>query len=94
MANQNLFAGLPFEGAEERFEELGRLGAARFERIVSFGQASPLGFWYDQPWHEWVLVLRGRAGLEIEGTDGVIELGPGDFAELPAHRRHRVAWTA
>ncbi len=47
-----------------------------------------------QATHEWVLVLRGRAGLELEGRDGVVELGPGDFLDLPAHRKHRVAWTA
>lgn len=94
MKGKDLFAELPLEKAEEHFEELFRLGPARVERIVSFGQASPPGFWYDQPWHEWVVVLRGRAGLEIEGTLEVLELGPGSYVDLPAHRRHRVAWTA
>lgn len=94
MKSRNLFAELPLENTEEHFEELFRLGPARVERIVSFGQASPPGFWYDQPWHEWVVVLRGCAGLEIEGTPEVLELGPGGYVDLPAHRRHRVAWTA
>jgi cupin 2 domain-containing protein len=35
--------------------------ACALERIVSFGQASPPGFWYDQPQVEWVLLLKGAA---------------------------------
>jgi hypothetical protein len=33
----------------------------RIERIVSLGQASRPGFWYDQPEAEWVLLLEGAA---------------------------------
>ena len=49
----------------------------RIERIVSHGQASEPGFWYDQDENEWVLVVRGAACLEIEGH-GELTLGPGD----------------
>lgn len=66
----------------------------RLERIVSRGQASPAGFWYDQAEAEWVTVLTGRARLTIEGETNDRELGPGDSLFLPAHCRHRVAWTA
>ena len=65
----------------------------RIERIVSTGQASPPGFWYDQDWAEWVLVLSGAAGLEFEGEAAPRRLGPGDCVLIPAHARHRVAWT-
>ena len=37
----------------------------RIERIVSLGQASPPGFWYDQAEGEWVLVLAGAARLRF-----------------------------
>ncbi len=67
-------------------------GGARVERIVSRGQASPPGFWYDQDEDEWVIVLRGRARLELEGG-AVLELAAGDWVDLPAHCRHRVDWT-
>jgi hypothetical protein len=30
-------------------------------------QRSPPGFWYDQFWAEWVIVLAGSAGLCFEG---------------------------
>ena len=66
----------------------------KIERIVSRGQASPPDFWYDQETDEWVMVLAGRARLEIEGEETPVELGPGQWIDLPAHTRHRVAWTS
>ena len=63
----------------------------RLERIVSHGHSSPEGFWYDQPEDEWVMLLQGAARLEFE--DSLMEMRPGDCLNIPAHRRHRVAWT-
>jgi cupin 2 domain-containing protein len=65
----------------------------RIERIVSTGQASPAGFWYDQTQNEWVLLLQGQAELAWE--DGrVIPLKKGDWVFIPAHKRHRIIWTS
>lgn len=89
----NIFAALPADRGAEHFDTLVKLGDGRVERIVSFGQCSPEGFWYDQDHHEWVIVLRGRGTLQIEGRHQPIDLGPGDYIELPARTRHRVAWT-
>jgi cupin 2 domain-containing protein len=63
---------------------------ARIERIVSTGQASPAGFWYDQPDDEFVVLLAGAAALRFEEGDQRVELRPGDWLEIPAHVRHRV----
>jgi len=65
----------------------------RLERIVSFGQASPDGFWYDQAEIEWLTMLTGSARIRIADQAGEITLGPGDTLLLPAHCRHRVEWT-
>lgn len=65
----------------------------RVERIVSHGHVSPPGFWYDQAWHEWVLVLQGAARIVLAEPDETVALGPGDALLIPAHRRHRVDWT-
>jgi len=65
----------------------------RIERIISRGHASPPGHWYDQDTNEWVAVLKGRARLLFEGSNGLVELGPGSHLNIPAHRRHRVEWT-
>lgn len=63
------------------------------ERIISTGQASPEGFWYDQERDEWVVLLQGMARLLWE--DGkVLEMQAGDWVFIPAHERHRVDWTS
>jgi len=87
----NLFADVAPRD-EESVESLIRASGARIERILSRGHASPEGFWYDQEEDEWVVLLRGRARLQIEGR-APLELAPGDWVWLPAHRRHRVDWT-
>ena len=89
----NIHAALPDASAGEVFETLAEQGGVRIERIVSRGQATPAGEWYDQPRDEWVLVLAGGAGLLIEGEPAPRELAPGDHLLLPARCRHRVAWT-
>jgi cupin 2 domain-containing protein len=89
----DLFADLPMVLAEEEISLLGDRPGARIEKIVSTGQASPPGFWYDQPFAEWVFLLQGSAGLLIEGEDAPRELRPGAYVEIPAHVRHRVEWT-
>lgn len=91
--NGNIFSGLPQLGREERFDTLAGSGAVRIERIVSQGHATPEGEWYDQERDEWVLVLAGSAGLLIEGEAVPRRLAAGDYLLLPAHCRHRVAWT-
>ena len=89
----NLLASLPARLPAEQIITLVANDNLRIERIVSTGQASPPGFWYDQPWAEWVLVLAGAAGLVFEGEAEPRVLRPGDYLLIPAHRRHRVAWT-
>lgn len=85
-------AALPAAVKDEVFDTLAVSGNTRFERIVSTGQASPEGFWYDEPWDEFVMILSGAAKLDIEG-EGERTLASGDWVMLPAHCRHRVAWT-
>ena len=90
---RNMLGGLPPPDSDEAIETLLRGDGIRVERIVSYGHASPAGFWYDQAEAEWVVVMRGRARLAIENEADDRELGPGDSVFLPAHCRHRVNWT-
>ena len=46
--NGNLFANIPEHLTEEFLENLLDTSSIRVERIVSTGQTSPDGFWYDQ----------------------------------------------
>ncbi|HIJ64154.1 MAG TPA: cupin domain-containing protein [Rhodospirillaceae bacterium] len=89
----NLFADIDAGSAQEAVAILAMAGGVRIERIVSTGQASPTGFWYDQAEAEWVLVVSGSAELLFEGDDHAMRLGPGDYLLIPPHRRHRVEWT-
>ena len=89
----NLFLNIPSDLTEEWVENLFTKDQIRIERIVSRGQVSPPGFWYDQSEHEWVVVLKGRAKIQVADQEPLEELGPGDFLFLSAHRRHRVEWT-
>jgi cupin 2 domain-containing protein len=92
MANApDIFPELPRDLPEELFTTLLEASDVRIERIVSHGHCSPDGFWYDQDQAEWVLVLKGAARLEFE--DRLLEMRPGDFVNIPAHKKHRVAWT-
>ena len=90
----DLFANLPDAAPDEQFESLLKRPGVRILRIVSTGQATPDGEWYDQDGDEWVVVLRGRAGVIIDGEAEPRELGPGEYLFLPARCRHRVAWTS
>jgi cupin 2 domain-containing protein len=89
----NLFSPLPDARAGEAVDTLLARPGLRIERIVSFGQASPPGFWYDQEEAEWVLLLAGAAQLRFADEAAPRPLAPGDFVEIAPHRRHRVEWT-
>jgi len=89
----NLFWDLPENSDDEHFADLLKTKVVRIERIVTSGQTSPPGFWYEQDEGEWVIVLRGAAVLEFEGESRPCRLEPGDYVDIPARRRHRIAWT-
>jgi len=90
----NLLTALQTLPAEEVFEELFRGASFRVERIVSTGQATADGEWYDQKQAEWVVLLSGSAVLRFEGEAEGRALIPGDAVNIPAFCRHRVEATA
>jgi cupin 2 domain-containing protein len=87
----NIFDDLTQHLPKELMQILVRAADVRIERIISHGHASPADFWYDQAQHEWVIVLKGAARLQFE--DGMVEMRPGDFINIPAFKKHRVDWT-
>ena len=89
----NLLSHLPARLAQESLEVLAEAGDVRIERIISLGHASPEGVWFDQPQAEFVVLISGEAHVEFEGEAQPRELKPGDYLAIPAHCRHRVAWT-
>ena len=79
--------------ASEQFVELLSRPGLRIERIVSTGQSSPPGFWYDEPTGEWLVVLSGAATLTFENEPAPRLLKMGDTLDIAPHRRHRVEAT-
>lgn len=91
---KNLLAHLPDARQAEIVQPLLERGGVRIERIVSRGQVTPEGQWYDQDHDEWVLVLTGEARLQLADEATPRQLAAGDWLHLPARCRHRVTWTA
>jgi len=89
----NIFDDLQASPESERFRELLAAPGVRVERIVSLGQATPAGEWLDQDRGEYVLMLAGSAALLFEDEREPRVLRPGDWLDIPPHRRHRVEWT-
>ena len=90
----NLYDDIPAHLPEELFTDILKMEGFRVERIVSHGHTSPDGFWYDQDQNEWVMVLEGAARILFDGETDAVELRPGDYLTIQAHKRHRVEWTA
>lgn len=89
----NIYSKIPTALPSELFQTITEQNNIRIERIVSDGQTTPAGMWYDQSWDEWVILLSGSAGLCFEGEIEERQLLPGDYLLIPRGCRHRVQWT-
>ena len=88
----NLLQLPPILADEEIIEILESHNNLRIERIISNGQVSPEGFWYEQEESEWLCLLQGEAKLLV--NEHQITLITGDSLFLPAKQRHRVIYTS
>ena len=93
MRPYNFLKNLPVDLSQEEIQEILSAPGIRIERIVSRGQVSPPGFWYDQRESEWVMVLQGVARIRFETDNVIVDLAKGDSLHIPAHVMHRVDWT-
>jgi len=89
----NLFSQLPDCCNTEVFETIVSANNVRIERIVSCGQATADGEWYDQLHAEWVLLLAGSAEILLENEHKTRKLATGDCLLIPPRCRHRVVRT-
>lgn len=87
----NFFDNIPSSLPEEIFEAIIQTKNIKIERIISKGQKSEDGFWYDQDQAEFVLLLKGKARIQFE--EQTVELAAGDYLNIAAHQKHRVDWT-
>ena len=77
----------------EKFEQIVSGKNIQIERIVSTGQTTPSGQWYNQELDEWVILLQGEAEL-CYADYTKIKLKAGDYLLIPAHTKHRVEYTS
>lgn len=77
----------------EGFSDLIPDRGVKIERIVSHGQTSPPGEWYNQDRDEWVVLIQGEGVVEYENGEKLM-LYAGDHVLIPAHRRHRIDHTS
>ncbi len=87
----NLLRDLPDATGGEVFTELLRRPGCTIERIVSLGQTTPVDEPYRQDHDEWVLLLAGRAVVDVAGRETT--LLPGDHLLIPGGAVHRVTHT-
>ena len=92
MKSENLFHSIPDVIEDEIFETLEQSGDVKIERIISKGHQSPESGWYDESKNEWVIVLKGEAIIAFASGEHE-KLVAGSYINIPAHRKHRVAWT-
>jgi len=78
----------PVDG--ERFDVVQRIGPVVIERVVS--SAAPDPGIYVQPQDEWVVLLRGRAVLDLDGE--TVALAAGAHVFIPAGTPHVVRETS
>jgi cupin 2 domain-containing protein len=89
----NLFDVPARKPQRELFTPLADSPGFRVERIVSWGNVTPDGTWYDQDHDEWVIVLQGEGVVEDDrGTR--TDLKAGDAMFIATHVRHRVVHTS
>ena len=87
----SIFANIPKDLSDELFDELFSNKIVKIERIISKGHTSPKFGWYDQEENEWIFLVKGEALLEFENKK--VHLKEGDYINIPAHTKHKVAWT-
>lgn len=90
---KNIFKNLPDSSKGEIFQDIIDNHNFKLESIVSSGQATPDGEWYDQPNDEWVLLLQGSGVLIFEDESESCRMNPGDHILISAHKKHRVEET-
>lgn len=89
---KSIFENISDAGEEEQFELLQKGSHYRIERIISAGHSSPKCFCYNQENDQWIMLVQGKAVLEVEGE--LVEMNAGDYTFLPKNCKHRVESTS
>ncbi|MBK2105402.1 cupin domain-containing protein [Francisella philomiragia] len=87
----NLFDVIPSTSNEEIFVDLLKNDNIHIEKIISYGQVTPIDEPYIQSHDEWVVVLKGMAKLRLDNNDYILDEGEHLF--IPKNTKHWVTYT-
>lgn len=76
---------------QEVFETLHSNNNVIIEKIISYGQITPIEQPYMQGHDEWVLIIEGKARLKLE--DRELTLDKGQSLLIPKNTKHWVTYT-
>lgn len=87
----NLFDVIPSTSNNEIFVDLLKNDNIHIEKIISYGQVTPIDEPYIQSHDEWVVVLKGMAKLRLDNNDYILDEGEHLF--IPKNTKHWVTYT-
>lgn len=87
----NLLDVLPSTSNNEIFVDLLKNDNTHIEKIISYGQVTPIDEPYIQSHDEWVVVLKGMAKLRLDNNDYILDEGEHLF--IPKNTKHWVTYT-
>lgn len=87
----NLFDVIPSTSNNEIFVDLLKNDNIHIEKIISYGQVTPIDEPYVQSHDEWVVVLKGMAKLRLDNNDYILDEGEHLF--IPKNTKHWVTYT-
>ncbi|AIT10025.1 cupin [Candidatus Francisella endociliophora] len=88
----NVFDIVPKSSDEEIFTDLLKKDNLQIEKIISYGQVTPIDQPYIQDHNEWVLILKGRAKVKLEDNGYTLE--EGEYLYIPKNMKHWVTYTS
>ncbi len=87
----NLLDVIPITSNNEIFVDLLKNDNIHIEKIISYGQVTPIDEPYIQSHDEWVVVLKGMAKLRLDNNDYILDEGEHLF--IPKNTKHWVTYT-
>ena len=91
---KNIFATIDIHKIKsEIFEDIISSRVIKIERIISKGQVTPKGKWLSGKMDEWVVLLKGKAGIYFR-TGEKINLTKGDYFLIKSNTKHRITFTS
>ncbi|AFJ43328.1 cupin domain-containing protein [Francisella orientalis] len=82
----NLYCVNPEVASNEVFIDLLKNDSIYVEKIISYGQVTPIDEPYIQSHDEWVVVLKGMAKLRLDSNDYILD--EGEYLFIPGNTKH------